>query len=57
MDDIHGFDANFVDDDLPDHLLCSICLMILKNPVQLADCGHRFCSDCFTSIKDHSASR
>ena len=56
MEDIHGYDAEFLD-DVPDHLKCTICLMVLKNPVQLADCGHRFCYDCYVSIKNCAATR
>lgn len=25
---------------------CQICLLILRDPVQLSECGHRFCKQC-----------
>ena len=25
---------------------CQICLLILRDPVQLSECGHRFCKLC-----------
>ena len=25
---------------------CQICLLILRDPVQLSECGHRFCRLC-----------
>ena len=25
---------------------CQICLLILRDPVQLSQCGHRFCKVC-----------
>ena len=33
--------------DVPDFLLCSICLGIFKSPTQ-ARCGHCFCKDCIS---------
>ena len=29
---------------------CQICLLILRDPVQLSECGHRFCKLC---MNDH----
>ena len=29
---------------------CQICLLILRDPVQLSECGHRFCKLC---MDDH----
>jgi len=26
--------------------ICSECLLILRNPVQLSQCGHRQCQSC-----------
>ena len=46
-------DAEFVD-ELPDHLSCAICTLVLIKPIQLASCGHRFCTECFEKLKDYS---
>jgi hypothetical protein len=26
--------------------ICPLCLFILRDPVQLTDCGHRICQSC-----------
>ena len=26
--------------------ICTHCLLLLRDPVQLIDCGHRFCQSC-----------
>ena len=28
---------------------CQICLLILRDPVQLSECGHRFCKSCMNN--------
>ncbi|XP_015776101.1 PREDICTED: TNF receptor-associated factor 6-like [Acropora digitifera] len=43
--DVKGYDFEFVDELSPDHR-CSICLLGMRNPVQTAKCGHRFCDGC-----------
>ena len=52
MNDICGYDANFVE-EVPEHLKCSICCMVLKDAVQLAACGHRYCKLCFEQMANH----
>jgi hypothetical protein len=29
---------------------CAICLEVLKDPVQVRDCGHQFCALCIDDI-------
>ena len=29
---------------------CHICMLIIRDPVQLAECGHRFCKLCIYSL-------
>ena len=48
---IHDFD--FVD-ELSTELVCGICQFAVKDPMQNADCGHRFCAVCFEDFKEHS---
>ena len=48
---IHDFD--FVD-ELPTESICVICHFALKDPLQNADCGHRFCAVCFENFKEYS---
>lgn len=42
-----GFPKKILANKLEDKHLCNICLKILRRPFQ-AQCGHRFCSYCFT---------
>ena len=42
-------------EELPDHFKCAICCLALRNPIQLVACGHRFCSVCFQTLKEHSS--
>ena len=52
----NGYDYDFVD-DIPEELVCVICHLPLKDPVQIADCGHRLCKVCFNQHKDHCSKR
>lgn len=48
-----GYDANFAD-EIPEHLKCVICHMVLKDAMQLAACGHRYCKQCFNVTKRYA---
>jgi len=50
---IGGYDFEFIE-DIPDDLTCTLCHYALKTPVQIEDCGHTFCEDCFNRTKDHA---
>ena len=50
MEEHHGYDAVFVN-EVTDHLKCVVCQMVLKDPVQIMGCGHRFCQKCFERIQ------
>jgi len=41
-----GFDVKFVDEINTDIITCTICHLILREPVQANPCGHRFCGSC-----------
>ena len=49
----HGYEAIFVS-DVPEYLKCVVCHMVLKDPIQIMECGHRFCNNCFERIKNYS---
>ena len=49
----YGFDATFIL-DVPDYLKCTVCQLVLREPIQIMDCGHRFCQPCFERIKGYS---
>ena len=45
-----GFDVEFV--ELPDdNVTCSICLHVLRQPLQAIERGHRFCESCVADLK------
>ncbi|XP_066933486.1 TNF receptor-associated factor 4-like [Clytia hemisphaerica] len=33
-----------------DDITCAICHLILRDPVQAVDCGHRFCKNCISQF-------
>lgn len=53
---IGGYDADFVN-GLPSEYECPICQLAFKDPVQLEECGHRFCQSCLNEIKRRYAKR
>ena len=44
-----GYDEEFVD-EIDRDFECAICQLPYRDPVQLKDCGHRFCKDCITRV-------
>ena len=46
-----GYDVEFVKDYSDDNVTCSICLFILRQPLQAIECGHRFCKSCVADLK------
>lgn len=40
-----GYELTRFVDEIDEELLCTICKMVLKNPVQ-TPCYHTFCSEC-----------
>ena len=46
MEEQYGFDAVFTS-EVPDYLKCSVCHLVLRDPIQILKCGHRFCQPCF----------
>merc|ERR1711962_388179 len=49
----YGFDALFID-EIREDFKCVVCHLVLRNPVQIMSCGHRFCSPCFDRMKDRA---
>jgi len=50
-----GYDFEFLT-DLPEDLTCVLCHFAFKNPVQVEECGHVFCKQCFDNMKNHAES-
>ena len=51
-----GYDVHFIT-EVSEDWMCILCTLTLKKPVQIADCGHRFCECCYEQLKDHSERR
>ncbi|XP_047136085.1 TNF receptor-associated factor 4 isoform X1 [Hydra vulgaris] len=45
-----GYDEFFVD-TLPNDLKCPVCFLVLRHPIQIEECGHRFCESCFNRLE------
>ena len=43
-----GIPLEILDCDVDSKLLCTVCMLLPRNPVQ-GYCGHRFCNDCIDS--------
>jgi len=50
-----GYDYEFIE-AISDDLICILCHLALKNPLQIEECGHIFCKVCFNQMKDHAES-
>ncbi|XP_066935138.1 TNF receptor-associated factor 6-like [Clytia hemisphaerica] len=46
-----GYDVELVNGELENDITCSICLFILKDPMQAIECGHRFCKTCVAGLQ------
>ena len=53
MEEQYGFDAAFIS-QVPDYLKCIVCNLVLRQPIQIMKCGHRFCEPCFERMKGDS---
>ena len=53
---IGGYDVE-VDGIILTELECPLCSLVLRNPVQLEQCGHCMCHNCLNKWKSHSRSR
>ena len=51
-----GYECDFVS-EVPEDFLCVVCQLALKDPVQMADCGHRLCKTCFKQLRDNAERR
>ena len=50
----YGIAANFTT-DVPDYVKCVACLLVLRNPLQFLECGHKICTPCFSHLKKNAA--
>ena len=45
-----GYDADFAT-SVPSEYECPICTLVFRDPIQIEECGHRFCQSCFNELK------
>ena len=55
MTDEAGYDLSFVS-EVPDYLQCLVCHLVLRDPVLVIACGHKFCRPCFRQLEARAAS-
>ena len=46
-----GYDDDMFVSEPPDFLKCVLCTCVLRDPVQVLACGHKFCRVCFERVK------
>ena len=46
-----GYECEFVDDCIPDSLICPICYLLLRDPHLLSCCGSKYCEVCIDRVK------
>ena len=46
-----GYDASFTS-EIPEYVYCTTCRLVLRDPIKIHNCGHRFCFPCFVRLKD-----
>eukprot|EP00117_Sycon_ciliatum_P037806 scpid37607/ scgid28201/ RING finger protein 151 len=49
-----GFDENVFTTPVDQHYQCSICQMVLRNPMLVVACGHQFCHQCIVKALERS---
>ena len=57
LDRQYGFDDHLVLSETPDYLRCVVCSLVLRDPVQILTCGHKFCSQCFNCMKKYAETK
>ena len=48
-----GYECSFIS-EVPEDLICSVCHFVVKEPIQLENCGHGMCKLCFDHLKDYA---
>jgi hypothetical protein len=49
----YGYNVDGIE-EIHRRFLCIFCLLIIREPIQLTECGHRSCRDCFESRAERS---
>ena len=47
---VGGYDNEFAS-PLPQEYECPICQLAFREPVQIEECGHRFCQSCLMELR------
>ena len=49
--DVYGYDNLFVH-ETPDYLKCPLCHLVMREPMLIVSCGHKFCGPCFRRLEE-----
>ena len=52
----NGYDCDFAS-DVSKELICVVCNLVLREPVQLGECGHRLCKLCLNQMTSKTSDR
>ena len=47
-----GYNYKFVDGEPPNKYICTICILVSRDPQQANCCGHVYCKSCLQQLKD-----
>ena len=53
LEDQYGYDDEIFISQPPEYLKCIVCVLVLRDPVQILSCGHKFCAACFKRLQTH----
>ena len=54
LNDQYGYDDSIFINDPPEYLKCGYCQLVLRDPVMILTCGHKYCAVCFERIRTHA---
>ena len=54
LKDQYGYDDNLFISETQEYVHCVVCTLVLRDPIQILCCGHKFCTVCFERIKTHA---
>jgi hypothetical protein len=47
----YGYEVTFVS-GTPDYLQCPLCHLVMREPLLIVNCGHKFCGPCFRRLRE-----
>ena len=50
----YGYDDRLFLGEIPSYLRCVVCSLVLRDPVMLITCGHKYCSLSYRDLKSYA---